>query len=219
MFGESQLIQDLAPYWDIALVLEPMRWFDMYEWRPMTQLEKVAIYVYWKELAARLGMTDVPPTLEAFQQCKSERWTISAAFAMWTSWHSDVYLGQTEYLAVNVYPCPSNKAVAEGTLGLITLQVPWFLKSFVRSAVISVMEDNIRLGMGLEKPPVWISRTVYGLFMTRRFIVRHLCLPRFSEVDVMPKIDENGRMHRTFWTFEPWYVYTQTDRMAQLLQS
>jgi len=36
----------------------------------MTRLEKVAIYTYWKELAARLGMTDVPYTLEGFQQCE-----------------------------------------------------------------------------------------------------------------------------------------------------
>ena len=113
-----------------------------------------------------------------------------------------------------MYPCPSNKACAEGTLGLIVRDVPWFLKSFVRNAVISVMEDDVRVGMGLEKPPVWISRTIHGVFRTRQFIVRHMCLPRFSEIDVMPKIDENGRMYRTFWAFEPWYVMFPTDKWA-----
>ena len=49
-------------------VLEPIRWMEKLEWRPATELEQVAIFTYWQELGSRMGISDIPPTLEALKQ-------------------------------------------------------------------------------------------------------------------------------------------------------
>jgi hypothetical protein len=48
-------------------VLEPQRWIERYEWRPMAELEKVAAFIYWKEVGNRMGIKDIPQTLEALK--------------------------------------------------------------------------------------------------------------------------------------------------------
>jgi len=48
-------------------VLEPMRWIERFEWRKMTKLEKVAVFVYWREIGYRMGMNDLPKTLEELE--------------------------------------------------------------------------------------------------------------------------------------------------------
>jgi hypothetical protein len=40
-----------------------------------------------------------------------------------------------------------------------------------------------------------------------------LFLPRFGGIPELPKEDENGRMHRTLYAFEPWYM--KTDRWTR----
>lgn len=60
--GNSEMIHTLAMF-----VLEPQRWIERYEWRPMAELEKVAAFIYWKEVGNRMGIKDIPQTLEALK--------------------------------------------------------------------------------------------------------------------------------------------------------
>lgn len=63
---QPELLHTLAMF-----VLEPIRWLKEREWRPLTGLEKVAIFRYWKEIGNRMGITDIPDTLEEL-----EIWTV-----------------------------------------------------------------------------------------------------------------------------------------------
>jgi hypothetical protein len=86
---QPELLHTLAMF-----VLEPIRWLNDREWRPMTKLEKVAIFIYWKEIGNRMGIKDIPDTLEEL-----ETWT-------------------AEYTKKNVYFTKNNKMCAESTMRL-----------------------------------------------------------------------------------------------------
>lgn len=154
----------------------------MYEWRPMTELEKVAIYTYWKEIGSRMGIENLPPTLEDLE--------------IWTE----------EYTSRTMYYSDNNRACAEATLGLFVRDLPAFMQNIAKNALISLLEDRVRIALGYEKQSAPITFLTSAVFKIRGFLIRHFYLPRFSELDVLPKIDKSNRLHRTLWAFEPWYV-------------
>jgi hypothetical protein len=174
---QPELLHTLAMF-----VLEPIRWLNDREWRPMTKLEKVAIFIYWKEIGNRMGIKDIPDTLEEL-----ETWT-------------------AEYTKKNVYFTKNNKMCAESTMRLFLRHVPRFMRGFAQHAAVSLFEEPSRLALGYERPPRWISRLVASAFQIRKFIIRHFFLPRFHEIEPLAKPDSAGRLYRDIWAFEPWYV-------------
>jgi hypothetical protein len=165
-------------------VLEPIEWFEKYEWRPMTELEQAAIYIYWREVGNRMGIKDIPETLDGLKA--------------WVA----------EYEKTNIYYTENNKKCAEATMGLFLRNLPPFMQWFFQHAAVSLFEDRIRLALGYNKPPRWISAFVAITFQVRRFTIRHLYLPRFSQLDPLAKADSTGRLFRDVWAFEPWYIKT-----------
>ena len=174
---QPELLHTLAMF-----VLEPIRWLAKYEWRPLTELEKVAIFVYWKEIGNRMGIKNIPDSLEEL-----EAWT-------------------EVYEETNVYFTENNKRCADATMGLFLRNVSMFLRGFAQHAAVSLFEEKSRLALGYEAPPRWIAGLIATFFQARKFAIRHLFLPRLHELDPLAKPDATGRLFRDAWAFEPWYV-------------
>ncbi|KAI1380131.1 hypothetical protein F4677DRAFT_405929 [Hypoxylon crocopeplum] len=167
-------------------VLEPSRWIDRYDWRGVTRLEKVAYFVYWRELARRMGFIDImPDTLEAL-----EEWKLA-------------------YEAEHMYFIPENRMVAEATVDLFLRGVPTLLHGFMRALFVSFIDEKpVRDALGFPDPPRWAAALTAGFFRLRGFAIRHLFLPRAAPLDPMARPDKDGRLYRDarFVGFEPWYV-------------
>lgn len=176
---QPELLHTLAMF-----VLEPIQWFEKYEWRAMTELEQVAIYTYWKEVGNRMGIKDIPPTLPEL--------------LVWVE----------EYEKTNVYFTENNRKCAEATIGLFLRDLPPFMRGFFQHAAVSLFPEKFQVALGYPKPPRWIATFAAGVFHIRRFMLRHLFLPRLHELDPLPKPDASGRLFRNLWAFEPWYVKT-----------
>ena len=50
-----------------TFLFEPIRWMRNFAWRPMCEVEERACYVFWSEVGRRMGMHDIPESLEAFE--------------------------------------------------------------------------------------------------------------------------------------------------------
>jgi hypothetical protein len=174
---QTELLHTLAMF-----VLEPIRWLNDREWRPLTEIEKVAIYVYWKEIGNRMGIKDIPDTLEELE--------------VWAA----------KFEEKNVYFTKNNQMCAEATMGLFLRNVPLVLRGFAQHAAVSLFDEQSRLALGYENPPLWIAKLVASVFHIRKLIIRHLFLPRLHELDPLAKPDSSGRLYRNAWAFEPWYV-------------
>lgn len=173
----DELIHTLALF-----VLEPHRWIEEFEWRPMTRLEKVAHFVYWKEIGNRMGMVNIPATLEDLQT-----WAV-------------------KYEKTDMYYTENNRRCYDATMALFIKDVPAFLRDFMENLTACFLESYAREALGVPSPPAWLQKTVDWIFLLRALLIKHFFLPRWSDADTGIRPAENGRLQRTFYIFEPWYV-------------
>jgi hypothetical protein len=164
-------------------VLEPLRWIDRYEWRPLLQVERVAVFVYWREIAMRMGMVGVPETIDGL--------------GIWAA----------EFEKEHMYFAKSNVACADATVELFVKALPGWMRGFGRWVVAALIEERVRPLLGVQEPPAWVLRFVEGLLDVRAWVVRVLFLPRWKGVPAGGVVDgTTGRVRREVYAFEPWYV-------------
>lgn len=166
-------------------VLEPQRWTDKYGWRKLMRLEKVARFLYWREIVSRMDVENIPETLEGLEQ-----------------WRVD-------YEAKEMYYIPENHIVAESTLDLFLRKVPQSMHGVGCAIFTSFIEEkHVREALGYPDPPRWATALTSNTLKMRGFLLRHFFLPRSRPGKVLLKQGANGRYFRNpkFLAFEPWYV-------------
>jgi hypothetical protein len=140
-----------------TFVVEPRRWIDRYGWRPLDDLEVAAAWRYWRELGARMGVTDLPDAVEAF-----------------TAWNRAFERAEFRY-------DPANHAVADATMTMYLSEVyglPTALLPAARRATLAVLEPELVAALGYDEPPAWLRRTVHLALRGRALVLRHLVPPR-----------------------------------------
>ncbi|OCT54626.1 hypothetical protein CLCR_02983 [Cladophialophora carrionii] len=164
-------------------ILEAIRWVDTYEWRGLTYLEKVALFVYWREIGNRMGIRDIPPTLEKL--------------AEWTEEYQKTAMAYTD----------DNRVCADVSLEFFLKHVSSPLRGVFRKVMMALLEQRTREALGYAAPSAAVQTLVYRFFRLRAFVVRHLFLPRLRPLDPLAKEDrKSGRLHPSQQTIEPWYV-------------
>jgi hypothetical protein len=68
LHGRYRISNDDFLYVLSTFVLEPPRWMERYTYRPMVEQEKLALFHFWREVAARMGIQAVPASLGAFER-------------------------------------------------------------------------------------------------------------------------------------------------------
>ena len=175
--SNGDLIHTLALF-----VLEPQRWIEIYEWRPMSELEKVAVFVYWKEIGNRMGMQGLPQTLSELKT--------------WTAKYEENEMVYSE----------NNAKCYKATVDLFLRDIPSGLRGPAGKIADSFLEDYVRPTLGVAAPPAWATRSVAIFFACRKLLIRHCFLPRFSSAGRGVSETPSGRLQRKSWAFEPWYV-------------
>jgi hypothetical protein len=168
-------------------ILEPIRWTDKYDWRSFTSIEEEARFLLWKEIGERMGIENIPST------CKEiEEWSM-------------------DYEIKHMIYSKDNQICGEATLALMLSLYPNWMRNFVRKALISLIDERLRLAMGFEEAPLWMKRLSITIFKIRAFLLRHCTLPRIFPDDngqgpTSCIMNKDGRCQRTSYVFEPWYV-------------
>jgi hypothetical protein len=161
---------------------EGMRFIDLYEWRKLTDLERVALYVLWREIGLRMGVRDIPPNLEVFQE-----WTLN-------------------FEKDNMYYTDTNKVLADTALGLILRDAPKWQHGFLKNVSSVFMEEKSLRAIGWDDPPRWVTIFVLSFLRIRAFAIKNFFLPRFRDVDLLPKLDHDGRIYKVSCDLDPWYM-------------
>ncbi|KAI0903096.1 hypothetical protein F4823DRAFT_629682 [Ustulina deusta] len=178
-----------------VFVAEPPRFARLYEWRAMNEMECCAYGVFWKAVGEAMGIS-----YKGF--LRQDTWRDGI------EWADDITAWAKRYEADVMKPSPIANKPAEALIPMITYWLPWFAKPFAREAVCVLMGDRVREAFMLPEPGIVAGATVYSLLLLRRFYLRHLALPRFSELrrhgDPDPK---TGRIHmRITYGNYPFYV-------------
>jgi len=141
LHGRFDIANDDFLYVLSTFVFEPIRWMRRFAWRPMVPEEELAQFYFWREIGRRMGIRDIPETIEAFERYNED------------------------YEAANFRYAEANLRVASAMRDLF---VGWLLpKSLVRfgqPAVHALMDDRLREAVGFPAPsPVWRALVEGGL--------------------------------------------------------
>lgn len=151
MHGRHPIPNDEFLYVLSTFVYEPIRWNERFGWRPLLRQEKLASFHFWREIARRMAIHDVPEDYATFERYYEE------------------------FARQHYRYAPQNRALAEATRDLfLGWYLPKALWPFGRPFVHAMMDDQLLDAVGLPRPHPAIRRLAEGAVRLRSRIVRRL---------------------------------------------
>ena len=151
MHGAYRIANSDMLYVLSTFVFEPIRWVERFGWRGLTAQEREAIFVYYQDLGARMGIRELPETateLEAFNEA---------------------------YEVEHFRFAESNARIGRATADLLLgFYLPRVLVPLGRPAVAAMMDPPLREAMGVDDPPGWVAWAVPAALRLRARALRVL---------------------------------------------
>lgn len=151
MHGRYSIPNDEFLYVLSTFVFEPIRWNERFGWRPLHDHEKLASFYFWREIARRMAIRDVPDDYASL-----ERYYV-------------------DFAQVHYRFAPENRALATATRDLF---LGWYLPKRLwplgRPFVHAMMDDQLLDAVGLPRPHPAIRRAAESAVRLRSRIVRRL---------------------------------------------
>jgi len=148
MHGRHEITNDDYLYVLSVITLEPLRWNRRWGWRKYSEKELAAQLAYMRQLARRMNIRDVPPTLDQL-----ERWSVA-------------------YEDANMRFTDANRRVADATLNLY---VSWYARPFrplVRALALALLDDRLLASFGYRRPPAPVGAAVDAALRLRALALR-----------------------------------------------
>ncbi|KAI3327842.1 hypothetical protein HD806DRAFT_337217 [Xylariaceae sp. AK1471] len=198
-YRKAGKISDADMLYTLSLfALEPVRWANRYDWRRLTDVERAAMGVFWRDMGEAMSIPyDI---LEPYVGERRDGLDWLEAIDQWSMTYEEKYM----------VPAGSNEKLGWGTLNVLLFNTPTWLRGFTLKLVSAVLEDRLRAAMRIEEPGR-IHRAIVNSFLTlRAWTVRYTHLPRpswlrnkFFTDDLDPK---TGKYHTVQYIAHPWYM-------------
>lgn len=117
-----------------TFVFVPLAWFERFGRRPPSGHERLALFHFWRAVGTRMGIRDIPASLDAF-----------------AAYHRDYEAAQYRY-------ADSNQRVGDATRALFASWFPRPLRPLVRRAIPALLDAANRRAFGFPEPPAWLAR-------------------------------------------------------------
>lgn len=111
-----------------VLIYEPIRWNQRYGWRPMTPVEKQALFEFWRAVGQRMDISDIPATLAAFEQFNRA------------------------YEAEHFQYSPDNEIIGGAVIALMQSWLPGVAAPMIPTLVTAIVDDAMAEALGWPRP-------------------------------------------------------------------
>ena len=111
-----------------TFIYEPVKWIDAFGWRKTTRNERLGYYYFWREVGKRMGITDIPPSYEAFE-----------------AWSRAYEQAQFRF-------AESNQRVGTSTRKIFESWAPRVMAPIVRYSIYAMLDDEMIAAVGFPKP-------------------------------------------------------------------
>lgn len=126
--GHFKIANDDFLYVLSTFIYEPVRWIDAFGWRPTSTHERLGYYCFWREVGKRMGIVDIPPSYEAFEE-----------------WSRDYERRHFRF-------AETNQRVGTATRELFVAWFPRLLAPFVRYGIYAMLDEEMITSFGFPKP-------------------------------------------------------------------
>jgi dephospho-CoA kinase len=114
-----------------TFVAEPIRWLELYGWRPLKEPEQQALFRFWRRVGVRMGLADLPASLEEL-------------------------LALNERVEDEAFrPAASNRRIAEATLAMLLTDWPPPLRPALAGLLRGLLEPDVSRALRWPAAPTW----------------------------------------------------------------
>ncbi|KAI1820129.1 hypothetical protein F4861DRAFT_533923 [Xylaria intraflava] len=178
--------------------LEPVRWVSRYDWRKLTDLERSAMGVFWRDVGEVMGIPY--GMLEPYMGDYRDGLGWLEAMDKWSVAYEENFM----------VPADSNERLAQGTLNVLMFNTPIFLRGFMLKLISALLEDRLRVAMRIEEPGSIHRRLISTLLILHAWAVRYTHLPRpwwLRQKFFLDKPDpKTGKLYSAGYLAHPWYI-------------
>lgn len=135
-------------------VVGPKRFIDRYGYRPLHPHEVEAMYRVTTRFGELMGIKGLPDDYAGYERL-----------------HDD-------YEAQHLAFAPQNRRVAEASLRIVENWHPAPVRPLLRRLSIAMLDDPLRVALGLPRQPAWLSRLLDRALRVRAHAVRLVLPPR-----------------------------------------
>lgn len=114
--------------------LEPVRWTDLYDWRQLTQVERCALGVLWKDMGESMEIS--------FDQLNLQDSADSGL-----AWLNALQNWCSNYEAENMVSAKTNEELSKATLDIAMFNVPKLLRRVTLKLISALLEPRLRRAM------------------------------------------------------------------------
>jgi hypothetical protein len=156
----------------MTLLVVPIRWTDRYGWRKPTQTERDAAVRFFRELGARMHITDIPVTFEA----------------------AEIFFD--DYERRRMAPSTAGKTLMDATVQVFQSMQPRLLHPVTRRMIATMLDDGqLAAALGLPQS-TWWSRSALNAGMSMRNAIRRRTslstVPSFMPGQAAPPVYPQG---------------------------
>lgn len=138
-----------------TFVFYPINWMKVNGWRKMTEDEKLALFLFFKEVAQRMNLTDIPEDFEALKN-----------FA-------------EEYEQKHFRYAESNKVIADATIKIVENWFPSFLRFAVKPVFAASITEKLRESFGYKKPSKLFCEMLNMSFQIRKYFLKYITFKKY----------------------------------------
>ena len=131
-----------------TFVFEPSRFGRLLSWRKATDNEKLANFVFWREIGRRMNIQNIPESIQTFAQ-----------------FNRDYERDHFRY-------ADTNHQVAESSVQVFLRWYPAPLRPLARQVIYALMDDALLNAVGFPKPPRWWRWLVRKTLRLRAVLVK-----------------------------------------------
>jgi hypothetical protein len=128
----------------------PKRFIDRYGFRPLHPHEVEAMTRVTTRFGELMGIKDLPSTYADYERLLDD------------------------YEAERFATDPSNTRVAEASIRIVTNWYPRLLRPLMRRVTIAMLDDPLRVALGLPRQPAWLCRSLDLALRLRGRLIRFL---------------------------------------------
>ncbi|OAA65910.1 hypothetical protein SPI_02697 [Niveomyces insectorum RCEF 264] len=211
-------------------ITEPARFMAQYEWRPLNEMERCALGVFWKALGDAMQIDYAGALARAPAKAGAADGGSSGSSGS-SGWHDgleftdDITAWARQYEREAMRPDPVNTKLARTFVDLLLWYLPHAVRPFFLEVLTVLMGDRVRDAFSYPEPGIVASAVTCTALVARRFYLRYLALPRIGlyRPTSAAADPQTGRIHLNEYMLEPWYnrptVWNRWGPMALLTRA
>lgn len=138
-----------------TFVFYPINWMEVNGWRKMSEGEKLALFIFFKEVAQRMNLTDIPENFKALKN-----------FA-------------EHYEQKHFRYAESNKVIADATIKIVANWFPSFLRFAVKPVFAALITEKLREAFGYKKPSTLFCEILNMSFQIRKYFLKYVSFKKY----------------------------------------